>query len=99
MAPLWTKEYRALIRARAKELGSDGCSGPALEIYQDACYEHDIHYRTGKTLAGQPITRAEADRLLRLRIQTMSKLGLLSPVSWWRWAAVRIFARGSWQGQ
>ena len=97
----WNDEYRALVRAKAKELGSDGCSGVP-DFHLDGCYEHDIAYRTGKDLYGNQITRAEADRRFRIYIQKHSllakfRLGFFSPMSWWRWAGVRLFGRNSYQ--
>jgi hypothetical protein len=82
--------YWLRVRARAGELKSDGCSGPALKgFYGDCCAEHDIHYRTHRTLDGDPITRAEADRRFRCCMQARSRLGRASPMAWWRWLAVR----------
>lgn len=98
MPPLelaWTADYRARVRQRAAELRSDGCTGVP-EFYQDACFEHDVHYRTGATLDGVPLTRADADRIFRHRIQAMSPFGVFSPMSWWRWAAVRLFGASAW---
>ena len=98
-APAWTVEYRCQVRTRAAELRSDGCSGPALDAFhRDACLEHDVHYRTGQTLDGQPISRPEADALFRRRMQAASIFGPLSPMAWWRWTAVRLFGRCSWRG-
>ena len=99
----WTHEYRALVRAKAQELESDGCSGVP-DFYLDCCYEHDIAYRTGCDVYGNPITRAEADRWFRISIQNHSilakvKLGFLSPVSWWRWAGVRILGGSSYNSR
>lgn len=95
----WTADYRASVRHRAAELKADGCSGPALDaFYRDACLEHDIHYRTGRTLDGQPLTRAQADATFRRRMQAMSPVGVLSPMAWWRWVAVRLFGGSSWRG-
>lgn len=83
------------VRVRAAELGSDGCSGVP-DWHLDACLEHDIHYRTHRTLAGDSITKAQADTLFRQRIQADSRLGVFSPMSWWRWAAVAWFGQKAW---
>lgn len=88
--------YWEKIERRAKDLGTDGCSGPAFEVYVRACWEHDIHYRTGATLFGRSITRAQADAIFRERIQDDSYFGYLSPMSWWRWAGLRAFGGNSW---
>lgn len=87
--------YWRAIRRRAQELGSDGCTAVP-DFYRDVCLEHDVHYRTHARLDGSPIRRAEADRLLRLGIQARSPFGRASPMSWWRWAAVRAFGRRAW---
>lgn len=88
--------YWERVQQRAAELESDGCSGVP-NFYLLACLEHDIHYRTHRTLYDEPITRAEADARFRQVIQMLSVLGQLSPMSWWRWAAVRLFGGTSWQ--
>jgi hypothetical protein len=88
-------DYWARVRRRAKELKSDGCSGVP-DFHLDCCLEHDIAYRTGHTVDGEPLTRAEADARLRRCIQKDSSLGVLDPMSWWRWAGVRLFGASSW---
>lgn len=97
----WTDEYRELVRAKAIELKSDGCTGVP-DFHVDGCYEHDIAYRTGKDIYGNPITRAEADRRFRIYHQKHSylaklKLGFFSPMAWWRWAGVRVLGRKAYQ--
>lgn len=89
--------YWQRVRLIAKGLGSDGCTGVG-EFYRDCCLEHDIHYRTGCRIDGTPISRAEADARFRECIQARSPWGKLSPMSWWRWAAVRLFGGKSWRG-
>lgn len=89
--------YWEKVEARAKELGTDGCSGPTLQLYVRACWEHDIHYRTGCTLYGRRITRAEADTIFRERHLEASPLGGLSPMAWWRWLALRAFGSRAWR--
>lgn len=83
----WVKVYEV-----AKELNSDGCTG-VRDYYINCCYDHDIAYRTGKTIYGKPISKREADKRFRQCIQSRSKLGVFSPMSWWRWAAVSLFGR------
>jgi hypothetical protein len=92
------KPYWEKIEVVAKYLGTDGCSGPAFEVYVRACWEHDIHYRTGQTLYGLPLTRADADAIFRERHQEFSVFGRLSPMSWWRWLGLRIGGGSSWKG-
>lgn len=92
--PAWSDtRYAQAVRARATALHSDGCSGPTLAVYVDACYEHDVHYRDHATVTGLAISRAEADAVLRERIQELSPFGVISPMAWWRWAGVRL---GGW---
>lgn len=86
-SPYWER-----VRFVAKELHSDGCSGVP-DFYVDACFEHDIHWRTGCTLDGETITTAQANTRFRRVIQSRSKMGILSPLSWWRWAGVSIGAK------
>jgi hypothetical protein len=95
--PLLTNEqYVEKIRKRAEELGTNGCSGPTLQVYVDTCYEHDVHYRTHETLFKRTINRRQADSVLRERTQARSPFGSVSPISWWRWIALRAFGRAAW---
>lgn len=82
--------YWALL-ARWAAVFSDGCTG-VKDYYIRACHEHDYHCLEGRTLFYDPITRREADARFRHVIQMLSPLGRLSPMSWWRWAGVRLFA-------
>lgn len=59
--------YWDAVREWAKVLNSDGCSGPTLPVYVDACYEHDIHYRTHRTLVpAEPGYKGEVHHGYRL---------------------------------
>jgi hypothetical protein len=89
-------DYWDRVRAEATRLGSDGCSGVP-DFFRDACLEHDIHYRTHRNLDGREITKREADRLFRQRMQDMSVFGAYSPMSWWRWLAVTLAGGSSWR--
>lgn len=88
--PTENLDYWQRVRARAHALGSDGCT-KVPDFYVDCCYEHDVHVRTGLTLQGQALTKADADARFRQCIQQHSPLGRLSPLSWWRWAGVRLY--------
>ena len=104
--------YWEHVHAMAYWLRSDGCSGPArlTQAYKAACFEHDIHYRTGQMLGGLDITRKQADDLFWRRMRQMAWDGLCwwkpttwlhligFPMSWWRWAAVRDFAESAYKG-
>lgn len=89
--------YWERVRFVAKNLNSDGCSWVS-ELFHDCCLEHDIHYRLGSDIYGKPITRAEADRRFRHCMQRHSKLGRFSPISWIRWAGVRLFGSNAYKG-
>ena len=83
-------KYWRRVRIRAKKLGADGCSGVP-EFYRDCCLEHDIAYRTHKTVDDVSIDRKTADRAIRECIQSKSVFGRFSPMSHWRYAALRVF--------
>lgn len=91
------EKYWFHVKVRAERLGADGCTGVP-EFYHECCLEHDIHYTTGKTIYGDPITRREADDRLFECIALRSKLGRKSPLAWWRWAAVRLIGWHFWEG-
>lgn len=89
--------YWSQIYTKAKEIEANGCTGVS-EIYRDSCYEHDIHYGTGKTIYGKPLTRGDADAIFWERIVELSPLGVFSPVGWIRWMGVRMFGSKAWRG-
>ena len=74
---------------------SDGCT-KVPDYFLPECIKHDFYYRTHIGFDGKVLTRAEADRRFRLGIQKRSQFGVLSPVSWVRWAGVRLFAQAAW---
>lgn len=83
---VWAKKY------------SDGCTC-VKDIYVEACWEHDWHYRTGHTFpnpdgrAPELVTEAQANTRFRQVMQFESRLGRFSPISWWRYAGVSLFGR------
>ncbi len=83
------KPYWDLVVAKADELKSDGCTLVS-EMYHICCQEHDVHYRTGKTVYGDPISVRDANARFRQQMQARSKLGKFSPVSWLRWIGVTV---------
>lgn len=91
------EDYWVRVRQRAAELGTDGCTA-ALDVHLDCCLEHDIAYFTGRDVDGNPVTKAEADAAFRRCLQSKSRWGRFSPMSWWRWAAVAWINRdgGYW---
>ena len=94
---LYDREWRQRVRRFAADEDSDGCSGVG-DLYADCCFEHDHAYRTGRDVYLAPTTRAAADAALRRCIQAHSLLGRFDPLSWWRWAGVRLFGAKSWKG-
>lgn len=79
------------------------------DFYLRGCWEHDIHYRTGKDIYGNSLTRAEADRYFRWYIWCYTKTFLTRDVrSWWHlgglaaawlsWVGVRLFGGNAWKG-
>ncbi len=83
------EEYWARIRARAKALGSDGCS-KSRDWNLDCCLRHDIQERTGMDINGVPISAAENDAEFWECNRLRSRFSVLSPRSWARWAGVRL---------
>lgn len=60
--------------------------------WEDAGEKEPLTY----SIPPRPISRGEADTRFRQVIQTMSRFGRFSPMSWWRYAGVRIGGRWSW---
>jgi hypothetical protein len=87
--PRTPEDWAAFEKASAS-VGSNGCTGVP-DFYRSCCDVHDYFYRTGRSWRdGTPVSRAEADRVLRACIQTRSLIGRFSPLSWIRWGAVRL---------
>jgi hypothetical protein len=89
--------YWQLVRDIAEAIESDGCTG-VIDFYLDCCLEHDIAYRLGCNIFGEPLSRAQADASLRRCIQAKSRFGRLSPMAFLRWLGVRVFGRKSYRG-
>lgn len=89
--------YWALVHLAAERVGSDGCSS-VTELFREGCLEHDVHYRTGKTVLGRELTRRQSDAAFREVIQDLSPLGILSVMAWIRWIGVRLLGRKAWKG-
>lgn len=94
------KGYWQRVKEYAAALKGDGCTSVPDLTYRRCCDEHDIHYRTGKTLAGKPITRAQADARL---FACMKRTGvtpvvgrLIVPAVFW--LGVRLFGGRAWKG-
>jgi len=81
--------YWERVRNKAAELGTDGCTGGSA-MFRECCLEHDLHWRTGRTLEGHPISAKQANTRFRSCMQSRSKLGWYSPVAWWRYCIVSL---------
>lgn len=105
-------EYWGLVLETALSLKTDGCSGPArlTQWFKAACYEHDVHYRTGTDVFGNSISRLDADDTFSWRIVQIGRAELSwNPLTWkyifapvvasWRWVAVRVGGPSSWRGK
>ena len=90
--------YWERVEKKAKELNSDGCTG-VVDFHIRCCWEHDIAYVLGTTVDGVPQDKATTDAEFRRCIQSQSKFGVLSPMSWVRWLGVKWFGRGIWKNQ
>lgn len=82
------EHYRAL----AKLVKADGCSSAPDLWFKECCDTHDVNYRTGEDCDGNPITRAQADKLFRqcLHKSAITPFGRYV-LSWVYWGAVRAF--------
>lgn len=93
---MWSyTEYVQRVELLAKALKADGCTGVP-DFYLLGCLEHDIAYHTHCDPWKRPLTKDEADKRLRYYVRMRSPFGILSPMSWWRWAAVTWWAQKSW---
>lgn len=90
--------YWDRVKALAWALKGDGCSRAPDLFYRSCCDEHDIHYRTGMTLAGVSLTRKQADTRFRKCLQKNGKTPILGTfiLPWIYYAAVRLFGESSW---
>lgn len=88
--------YWTRIRDEADRLGTDGCSwGGAM--FRLGCLRHDVEYRSGVTIDGDPITKEESDLRLRSFIQSRSWFGWYSPVAWLYWSLLQTrFGQKAW---
>lgn len=77
---------------------SDGCSGVP-DFFVEECIKHDFYYRTHHDFSGRLIRKKDADLRFRRGIQNKSKIGAMSPLSWWRWLGVTLFASKAWDSK
>lgn len=85
ITPTYTHDLEVAIQ-------SDGCTDIP-EFHHHCCVVHDLGYRFGIDPYGTKIDRRTADANFRKCMQKDSPLGRFSPMSWWRWAAVRVAGR------
>jgi len=90
-------EYWVRVEARAKALGSDGCTA-VNEWNRPCCLLHDIMLITGMDMNDNAVTRREADVLFWEcnRQRAFLRLSWMDPRSWARFVGVRI---GSWRSR
>lgn len=104
--------YWSFVKDEATKIDSDGCSWVS-ELYRPCCLAHDLGYRYAKTPEsayakyledtedywGEAVetTRSEVDKAFRDCIQERSKAKRWSPLSWIRYAGVRVLGRGIWK--
>lgn len=92
----WRKFTDEDIEKIALFVESDGCTG-VIDFYYSICVIHDFYYRTHCDFYGNPISKADADRIgLRDGIRSKSWLGRFSPMAWWRWQGVKYLADKAW---
>lgn len=83
------EQMELVIEGLKKGYKYNGCSVvPDFDFGWDCCNEHDFHYQEGR------LTRAEADKVLRLCIQDKGYWLL----GWVYWLGVRIFGRRFYKG-
>lgn len=103
--------YWHWIESESQAIESDGCS-KVPDFYVDCCKMHDLAYYYAKCpqsafkhyLADHPaywivaknITKASADVAFRKCIQSKSALKWFSPMSWWRWTALKLAGQAAW---
>jgi hypothetical protein len=89
-------EHYAKVKEYAASLGGDGCSAVPDLWFRPCCDEHDIAYRTGHDVNGEPISRWAADRAFRKCMYDRAPAGRVSPTAWLYWLGVRVFGGSSW---
>mgnify|MGYP001333882545 FL=1 len=77
-------------------VASDGCSGVP-DFYLNGCIIHDFYYRTHRNLDGSPITKKEADLVLREYDHQHSVLSHASIIGNLWYLGVRWFGRKAWE--
>lgn len=103
--------YWNWIATESIAINSDGCSAVP-DFYLKCCQQHDLSYYyarcprsayrahiTGSMNSwadAKTLTQSAADINFRRCIQQNSKLGRFSPMSWWRWLALKVVGKKAW---
>ena len=94
------KRYWTNIKEKANALKGDGCTSSPDFFYRKCCDEHDVHYRTGETIDGFPISRLEADNRLFECMKKQGKTPIIGRfiIPCFYWIGVRLFGGDAWKG-
>jgi hypothetical protein len=92
-----TLEWERRCKEQGAAFPNAGCSGTIVETFHLCCVEHDIAYRTGLDLWGNPTTRKDADLRFKRCMQTRSVFGVFSGMAFARWLIVRLFSSRAWK--
>ena len=94
-------KWKARAHALAEKVGGDGCSSSPDLFFGPCCDAHDVAYRTGFNIDGEPVTRAKADKAF---YKCMKKAGVtpilgkfILPTVYY--LAVRTFGGKQWKGK
>lgn len=90
--PYSEESYWRRVRDAAADLGTDGCTW-GTGLYRDCCLRHDIEWRTGHDIDGDPVTFDQADKRLLACMQSKSRFGYWNPIPWIRYGLVRSIGR------
>lgn len=95
--------YWDQVRVIARWLKTDGCSSVS-QVYMAPCLEHDIHYRTRRSVESWirnipewPITRLQADVQMLLATMARSPLRVFTLIGWVRFWGLRLFGGKAWR--
>jgi len=94
-----SRQYWQRVKEYAKDLRGDGCTASPDFFYRKCCDEHDIAYRTGKTVDGAWISRKEADYQMFKCMQQTGKTPILGTliIPGLYWVAVRLLGAKAWK--
>lgn len=103
--------YWDWVKSEAIDIKSDGCSDVP-DFHLKCCLEHDLSYWYAKCpksafnsylldeddiwLRAKSLKQSDADARFRRCIQQDSIFGRFSPMSWWRFFALKIFGGKAW---